>query len=170
MAKRQLVSGVIAAAAVAALASAVWATQGSGATGVVAARAAFVDLVDLKFSLRDNHRGRDNIQVRNAGDTVMQQITFVPGGYSGWHSHPGPAVVLVASGQLTFYDGDDESCTGRTYSAGQALIDPGQGHVHFAVNQGQTPTVVWVTYFDVPSATGSIGVRDDAPAPGNCPF
>jgi quercetin dioxygenase-like cupin family protein len=170
MAKRQLVSAVIAAAAVAALASAVRATQGAGTTGAVAARAAFVDVVDLRFSLRDNHRGRDTIQVRNAGDTVMQQITFDPGGYSGWHSHPGPAVVLVASGQLTFYDGDDESCTGRTYSAGQALIDPGQGHVHFAVNQGQTPGVVWVTYFDVPSGAGSAGVRVDAPAPGNCAF
>lgn len=170
MAKRQLVSGVIAAAAVAALASAVLATQGSGTTGVVAARAAFADIVDLKFSIRDDYRGRDNVQVRNAGDTVMQQITFAPGGFSGWHSHPGPAVVLIRSGELTFYDGDDESCSGRTFSSGQALIDPGQGHVHYAVNQGTTPAEAWVTYFDVPPGTGSMGVRDDAPAPGNCPF
>jgi hypothetical protein len=75
--------------------------------------------------------------------------------------------VLVASGELTFYDGDDESCTGRTFAAGQALIDPGQGHVHFAANQGLTPTVVWVTYFDVPPG---MSPRDDAPAPGNCTF
>ena len=170
MANRQLVSAVIVAAAVTALAVAVLATPGSGTTGVVAARAAFGDVIDLKFSIRDDYRGRDNIQVRNAGDTVMQQITFAPGGFSGWHSHPGPAVVLIKSGELTFYDGEDESCTGRTFSAGQALIDPGQGHVHFALNQGTTPTEVWVTYFDVPAGTGSMGVRDDAPAPGNCPF
>jgi hypothetical protein len=50
---------------------------------------------------------------------------------------------------------------------GEALIDPGQGHAHFAVNQGATPTVVWVTYFDVPPG---MGPRDDAAAPGNCPF
>jgi quercetin dioxygenase-like cupin family protein len=170
MANRQLMSAVIIAAAVTALAGAVLATQGAGTTGVVAARAAFADIVDLKFSIKDDYRGRDNIQVRNAGDTVLQQITFEPGGYSGWHSHPGPAVVLVASGQLTFYDGDDESCSGRTFSAGQALIDPGQGHVHFAVNQSSTPSVVWVTYFDVPPGPGSTGVRQDAAAPGNCPF
>jgi quercetin dioxygenase-like cupin family protein len=163
-------SAVIITAAVTALAGAVLATPGSGTTGVVAARAAFADIVDLKFSIRDDYRGRDNIQVRNAGDTVMQQITFAPGGFSGWHSHPGPAVVLIRSGELTFYDGDDESCSGRTFSAGQASIDPGQGHVHFAVNQGTTPAEVWVTYFDVPPGTGSMGVRDDAPAPGNCPF
>lgn len=167
MANRQLMSAAIVVAAATALATAVLATPGSGTTGVVAARAAFADVIDLKFSIRDDYRGSDNIQVRNAGDTIMQQITFDQGGYSGWHSHPGPAVVLVASGELTFYDGDDESCTGRTFSAGQALIDPGQGHVHFAVNEGTTPTVVWVTYFDVPPGSGP---RDDAPAPGNCPF
>jgi hypothetical protein len=170
MANRQLVCAVIVAMTVAVVASAVLATPGSGTTGVVAARAAFADVVDLKFSIRDDYRGRENIQVRNAGDTVMQQITFAPGGFSGWHSHPGPAVVLIKSGELTFYDGDDRSCTGRRFSAGQALIDPGQGHVHFALNQGATPAEVWVTYFDVPAGTGSMGVRDDAPAPGNCPF
>lgn len=167
MAKRQLVCAVVVAVAIAALTGAVLATPGSGTTGVIAARAAFADLVDLKFSIRDDHRGRDNIQIRNAGDTVMQQITFDPGGYSGWHSHPGPAVVLIKAGQLTFYDGDDETCTGRTFSAGQALIDPGQGHGHFALNQGATPTEVWVTYFDVPPGESP---RTDVAAPGNCPF
>jgi quercetin dioxygenase-like cupin family protein len=167
MANRQLVSAVIGAAVVTTLAGAVLATPGSGAGGVVVARAAFADVVDLKFSIRDDYRGRDNIHVRNAADTVMQQITFAPGGFSGWHSHPGPAVVLITSGELTFYDGEDESCTGRTFSAGQALIDPGQGHVHFALNQGTAAAEVWVTYFDVPPG---LGPRDDAPAPGNCPF
>ena len=166
MANRQLVSAIIV-VAVTALAGAVLATPGSGTTGVVVARAAFADVVDLKFSIRDGYRGRDNVQVRNAGETVMQQITFAPGGFSGWHSHPGPAVVLIRSGELTFYDGDDESCSGRTFSAGQALIDPGQDHVHYAVNQGTTPAEVWVTYFDVPPG---LGPRDDAPAPGNCLF
>ena len=115
MAKRQLVFAVIVALAVAALTGAVLATPGSGTIGVVAARAAFADLVDLKFSIRDHHRGRDNIQVRNAGDTVMQQITFAPGGYSGWHSHSGPAVVLIKSGELTFHDGDDETSLMREH-------------------------------------------------------
>jgi hypothetical protein len=47
----------------------------------------------------------------------------------------GPAVVLVASGELTFYDADDGPCTGRSFAAGQALIDHGQDHMHFAANQ-----------------------------------
>ena len=115
------------------------------------------------------------LDVRSAGLPARAHVRanlnhWSPGGQTGWHSHPGPAVVLIRSGELTFYDGDDESCSGRTFSAGQALIDPGQGHVHYAVNHGTTPAEVWVTYFDVPPGTGGMGVRDDAPAPGNCPF
>lgn len=167
MATKQFVSAAILTAALAALAGGVLATPGSGTSGVVAARAAFADTVDLKFSIKDDYRGRANIQVRNAGDTVMQQIIFGPGGFSGWHSHPGPAVVLIKSGELTFYDADDPSCSGRTFSAGQGVIDPGQGHVHFALNEGTTSAEVWVTYFDVPPG---LAPRDDAPAPGHCPF
>ncbi len=106
-------------------------------------------------------------------ESVMQRTrscsrsSWPPNGHSGWNSHPGPAVVLIKSGELTFYSEDDETCTGRTFSAGQALIDPGQGHVHFAQNQGPTPTEVWVTYFDVPPGESP---RTDVPAPGNCPF
>jgi quercetin dioxygenase-like cupin family protein len=110
----------------------------------------------------------DNIEVRNAGDTVVHQIMFAPAGQSGWHSHPGPAVALIKSGELTLYDGDDETCTGRTFSAGQAFIDAGQGHVHLARNPSDSVnTEVWVTYFDVPIGEG---IRIDEAAPGNCPF
>jgi quercetin dioxygenase-like cupin family protein len=91
----------------------------------------------------------------------MQQIIFAPGGHSGWHSHPGPAVVLIKSGALTFYQEEGGNCVSRTYSAGQALVDPGQGHAHLALNTGGGETEVWVTYFDVP-AGGS--PRIDVPA------
>ena len=166
MAKRRLTSAALVAAGMALLVGAAVATPGSGATATVVARAAFADHVDFKLTIRDNRRGRDNIHVRNAADTVMQQIQFGPDAFSGWHSHPGPAIILIKSGQLTFYSEDDRTCRGRTFSAGQAFIEP-PGLVHFAVNQGTTPSVVWVTYFDVPPG---LGPRDDAPAPGNCPF
>jgi quercetin dioxygenase-like cupin family protein len=97
----------------------------------------------------------------------MQQIVFGPGGQSGWHSHPGPVVVIVKSGTLTFYSGDG-ACTAREYSAGQSFIDSGQGHVHIARNLSQTENVeIWVTYFDVPVGGSP---RIDANDPGNCIF
>lgn len=98
----------------------------------------------------------------------MQQIVIGPGGSTGWHSHPGPVVVLIKAGDLTLYSGDDPGCTGRTYSAGQAFIDSGQGHVHIGRNLSPSQNVeLWVTYFDVPPGSP---FRIDAPNPGNCSF
>lgn len=166
MAKNQLATGGIAAAVVASLTAAALATPGSGTTGVVVARAAFADSVNIKLSLKDDLHGRETVHVRNAEDTVMQQIIFAPGGHSGWHSHPGPAVVLIKSGELTFYEEEGGKCVSRTHSAGQALVDSGQGHVHLAHNASAGDTEVWVTYFDVP-ADGS--PRIDVPAsPAAC--
>jgi hypothetical protein len=107
------------------------------------------------------------LHVLNAQDTVVQQIVFGPGGHTGWHSHPGPVVVLVAQGELTLYSSEDPTCTGRTYSGGQAFIDQGQGHVHIGRASATENTVLWVTYFDVPPGQP---FRQDAADPGNCAF
>src|SRR5688572_31987086 len=115
----------------------VLATPSSGIlSGTVVARASFLDPVDLTFKVKDGRQ--DVFHVPNARETVMQQIVLAPGGQTGWHSHPGPVVVLVKSGVLTFYSGENGACTTRSYSAGQAFIDSGQGHVHLAANLSGT--------------------------------
>ena len=135
-------------------------------SGPVVARASFVDPVDLKFKVEGN--GQEVINVRNARETVMQQIVIGPGGETGWHSHPGPVVVLIKAGELTLYSGDDPACSSRTYRAGEAFIDSGQGHVHLAKNLNLSEnTELWATYFDVPAGAP---FRIDAPDPGNCSF
>ena len=165
--KRRVMFAAMLAACGAALTAGVMATPGSGVlNAAVMARAAFADQTDIKFKIFNG--GEKVILAPRAQDTVMQQITIAPGGNTGWHSHPGPVVVLVKSGALTFYDGDDPTCTARTYSAGQAFIDSGQGHVHIARNQSTTENLeLWATYFDVP-AGGAF--RLDRPDPGNCIF
>jgi hypothetical protein len=98
--------------------------------------------------------------------TRPQQIVIGPGGHNGWHSHPGPVVVLGKTGELTLFSAEDPTCTGRTYSAGQAFIAGGQGHVHIARNQSQIEnTGLWVTYFDVPPGEP---FRIDKPSPVIC--
>ena len=107
------------------------------------------------------------------GGVAVQQVTLAPGGSTGWHSKPGPAVVIVKWGSFTLYDGDDRSCTGTTYSVtpedpvGKAFVDEGTGHVHIGRNEGATNTELYVTYFGVPAGAAP---RIDAPSPGNCPF
>ena len=155
---------VTALAVAAALTGVAFATTGSGAVGLILARAAFTSPVDFKVKLADDPKV---IHVPQAADTVIQQITIQPGGYTGWHTHPGPAIALIKSGELTLYSGDDPTCTGQSFGVGQAFVDSGQGHVHIARNLTSQVTEVWVTYLDVPPG-GS--VRNDAPNPGNCTF
>lgn len=164
---RQGVLATTVTAVAVALAGAALATPPSGIlSGAIVARAAFLDPVDLKFRIDEG--AQHVIHVRNARDTVMQQILIAPGGSTGWHTHPGPAVALIKAGALTLYSGDDPTCTGRTYSAGEAFIDSGQGHVHLARNLNLSENLeVWVTYFDVPPGSS---VRLDSPDPGTCTF
>jgi hypothetical protein len=70
-------------------------TGSSGVSGVVYARASFADSTDIKFKIKGQNQ--EVIQVNNAQETVIQQIVVAPGGNTGWHSHPGPAVVKSAS-------------------------------------------------------------------------
>ena len=95
--------------------------------------------------------------------------TFDPGGYSGWHSHPGPVYVTVLSGTLTVYEGTDPQCTPHTYTTGQAFVDGEcNGFFHMAKNWStDTPVNLVVTY------TGPVGaatrIDHDDPNNPNCP-
>jgi len=95
----------------------------------------------------------------------VSELRIVPGGHAGWHSHPGPSLVIVKSGTLTFYRGDDPTCTGRVQPAGSAFVDPG-GVVHIARNEGSVDLVLLTTRL-IPSGVPG---RKDEPDPGNCDF
>ena len=48
----------------------------------------------------------DHIQIKSKGftDVYITEITIAPGGHGGWHSHPGPSIITVKSGEASFYD------------------------------------------------------------------
>lgn len=162
---RYLPSIVVLAAVTAAAVAAVFTPGFNIVRAPVLARAGFVDSTDIKLKVRDG--SSEVLHVPDAADTVVQEIVIGPSGHSGWHSHPGPVVILIKSGQMSFYDGDDPTCTVRTYGPGQAFIDSGQGHVHIARNEGAENLEIWAVYFDVPPGQS---MRTDAPNPGNCSF
>jgi quercetin dioxygenase-like cupin family protein len=117
--------------------------------GTILARGPFADPFSMK--IRTFVAGeRSHAQVRNAADTIVQQVVVQPDGFTGWHSHPGPAIVVVQEGTFTYYDGEDPTCTPFPYGPGETFVDLGQGHVHSAWNHGDTVVKVYVTYFDVP--------------------
>ena len=68
----------------------------------------------------------------------------------------------VEPGELTYIEAD--SCAETRYTTGQAFVDPGQGHVHSAINRGTAPTVFVATFYDAP-AEGSLLIPAE---PGDC--
>jgi quercetin dioxygenase-like cupin family protein len=106
-----------------------------------------------------------DLRTKGDSDVVVTESRVGPGGSFGWHSHPGPSLSVVKSGTLSFYRGDDPTCTPEIYEAGDVLIDPGNA-VHIGRNEGSVDLVLIVTRIVPHGAT----TRVDAPAPGNCGF
>ena len=148
--------------------STVRATPGSGITPETLASGNLADPISAKFKTESGNVRAD------VSKTTLIKYTIAPGGVFGWHQHGGPLWVMVVSGSLTFYagddgdngdDGDDASCTGKVYPAGSAFMDPGN-HTHNARNEGSENLVIYVVFM-LPEG----GVpRIDAPNPGNCSF
>jgi quercetin dioxygenase-like cupin family protein len=66
-------------------------------------------------------------------DAFIQHVRLGPNGQTGWHTHPGPAIVTVAKGAVTYEDAEANRCIDTTYAAGEGFIDRGFGHVHRAI-------------------------------------
>jgi len=132
----------------------------NGFVSTVLARGSFSDAIDATFRIKED-RATKVVHVDDPTQMVMARITFAAGAALPWHTHPGPALVTITSGELTFVDGDD--CSVRRYAAGASFMDTGQGHVHVALNTTTSETVLYVTYLDVPVGQSPLVV---APAPG----
>jgi quercetin dioxygenase-like cupin family protein len=107
-----------------------------------------------------------NLKTKGVSDVYVTRNTIDPGGQSGWHTHPGPSLIIVAVGEITAYDGDDPSCTPKRYRAGEGFVDPGDGHVHLLRNETDAPAETVAVQFLPKDAMRRTGT----PAPGNCPF
>jgi quercetin dioxygenase-like cupin family protein len=123
-----------------------------------------LDEIDVKTHT-DDHKVM--IKTWGVSDVYIVTNTVTPGGYSGWHTHPGPSLVTVKSGTATYYDGDDPTCTPHVVPAGNGFIDAGGGHVHMVRNEGSV-TLELVAFQIIPE--GAARRIDVTPSPGNCPF
>ena len=103
------------------------------------------------------------LRTKGATDVAVVENTVEPGGSFGWHSHPGPSLIIVKEGEITFYRADDPTCTPQIHRAGDAFIDEGTG-VHVGINRGSVNLVVIVTRL-LPDGAKA---RNDAPDPGIC--
>lgn len=105
-------------------------------------------------------------KTKGPSDLYVQSNLWTPGGSSGWHTHPGHSLITVTAGTITVYEGDDATCTPHTYTVGQGLVDPGDGHIHLIRNEGLVDARS-ITVQLIPA--GAVR-RIDAAAPPNCPL
>jgi hypothetical protein len=88
------------------------------------------------------------IKARRA-DVLVQHVRLGANAATGWHTHPGPAIVTVVGGALTYED----ACRQATYGMGQGFLDRGFGHVHRAI-AGPSGADFYVTYL-LPSGSAT---------------
>jgi quercetin dioxygenase-like cupin family protein len=106
------------------------------------------------------------LKTKGVSDVYVTRNAIAVGGQSGWHTHPGPSLIIVTAGEITAYEGDDPTCTPTRYRAGEGFVDPGDGHVHLLRNETDSPAETVAIQILPQDATRRI----DARAPGNCGF
>jgi quercetin dioxygenase-like cupin family protein len=103
------------------------------------------------------------IKTKRSSDLYVLQNTIPPGKTFGWHSHPGPSLVIVKSGTASVYLAADPTCRPHVVPAGSGFVD--QGHdVHVVRNEGRVDLVTVV----VSLVPAGFTRRIDEPSPGRC--
>jgi mannose-6-phosphate isomerase-like protein (cupin superfamily) len=164
MLRRSTLVSVLAGAVAVAYVGVASATPGSGFTSVDLAKGRFNEIA-VRTSKAVPHEVE--LETEAVSDFYVVENTVTPGGFSGWHTHPGPSLVTVKSGTATFYDADDPTCTPHVHATGSGFVDRGDGHVHMVRNEGDIDLVL-ITVQLFPADTPQR--RIDAAKPEHCEF
>jgi hypothetical protein len=100
----------------------------------------------------------------DGAEVYVQHLSLAPNQVSAWHTHPGPVIVTIRSGSLTYQDAAGNACRERPYAAGQGFVDPGFGNVHRVV-AGAFGAEIYSTFLLPPGSENHLIV---APAPEEC--
>jgi hypothetical protein len=152
--------------------SVAWATMGSGLSATPLARGA-----GGEFRIKAE-TFRFKLKAKDSTDVALVNAKLGTGGYTGWHGHAGPSLVVVKTGQITMYAptsgrGDDDDgdrrrgagCEVSVHSAGTTFVHP-EG-AHNFVNTAAGETEFYIVYF-VPAGASPAAI-DVTPAPAGCP-
>jgi quercetin dioxygenase-like cupin family protein len=100
---------------------------------------------------------------RTSADFALAKVVIEPGGTTGWHHHPGVALVSVNSGAVTEYD---KNCNKSVFKAGEGFVET-NGEVHVVRNRGKANAVLYVTFI-APTKTPAEGLVILDPKPKGC--
>ena len=142
---------------------------------IVATGTSLADISEILHVGSNPNRGGENQDAENedwqlhlrthgATDFYVQHIVVGPGGYSGWHTHPGLLIGTVVSGDIDFYDAN---CQKRSFTAGQVITE--NTEVHAIINKGAVNADLSIAYLikhnlprrieaDAPACAPSTGI------------
>jgi quercetin dioxygenase-like cupin family protein len=110
------------------------------------------------------HRAGIEIETRGRRDTLIARLDFAKGGTTGWHTHPGPVIVAIASGTLTLrHPNGHGGCATETFRPGTGFVEAG-GDTHEATAV-HGPVVVYATFL---AWRGTKNYLVPVPAPSGC--
>jgi len=127
---------------------------------------------------RGTDKSDGSLRLQEGLDIVVSMTPAHPGDKSGWHAHPGGAIVVlgcvpvplpaVCKSEITTYVPVGKHCRVTTYHQGEAFIERA-GQTLMAVNTGSTDTIIYATFPNVPVGVVG-GQRIDRPQPKHCPI
>lgn len=101
------------------------------------------------------------MHAKGPNDILQAKLVFQPSGDTGWHTHPGPVIVVVKSGALT--EIHRNGCV-SVHPAGSVFFETA-GEVHRAINQTGGVTEVYVTFI---SPSGAPPLQPAGDPGGTC--
>lgn len=96
------------------------------------------------------------LQSEGPSNFITQDVAFVPGGYTGWHNHPGILLLTLTEGSVDWYDA---TCKKHVYVAGDSWTE--STSLHYVRATGSVNARFLITYL---VAKGH-PKRTDQPAP-----
>ena len=99
--------------------------------------------VEVKLPVAVNGEDDWDVSFHTSGPSnfIFQDLTISPGGYTGWHTHPGVLLTSVVSGSIEWYDG---KCRRHVYNAGDSLTE--SDALHYVRNAGVDNARLMITF------------------------
>jgi quercetin dioxygenase-like cupin family protein len=129
------------------------------ALGIVGSYAALGQVSPLQImalALGSSDENNVQLHVKGPSDVLQTLLVFQPGAETGWHTHPGPVVVIVKSGALT--EIHSNGCV-TVHPTGSAFFET-KGEVHNAINQTGGVSEVYATFLSPAGAQPLIPASD----------
>lgn len=134
-------------------------------TGVLQALDVRTEEADTSETSDRNDEWELRLKTKAASDLGLDQLSILPSGHSGWHSHAGITLVTVTAGEVVWYDGASPDCGSKTYRVGDSFVEQAN-NIHLVRNTSGATAVFTAVQIRPKDSPGRI----DAARPASCPI